>query len=143
MGNIQSSVNKINFEDMQYAINDKSYILVNTLNVSEQECLINNTIKSDNEEKIINELIKHGKYNINIVVYGKNTNDETIFKKYNQLISLSFKNVFLYQGGLFEWLMLQDIYGSEEFPTTTKMIDILKFKPPKKIGINLLEYGHI
>ena len=32
------------------------------------------------------------------------------------------------QGGLFEWLCLQDIYGFEDFPTTKKELDILKFK---------------
>jgi len=30
---------------------------------------------------------------------------------------------------LFEWLLLQDIYGSEEFPTTSHELDILKYKP--------------
>ena len=29
---------------------------------------------------------------------------------------------------MFEWLLLQDIYGDDEFPTTTKELDILKYK---------------
>jgi len=37
-------------------------------------------------------------------------------------------NLYVYIGGLFEWLLLQDIYGDEEFPTTSKIIDILKYK---------------
>jgi len=36
---------------------------------------------------------------------------------------------------LFEWLLLQDIYGYDEFPTTIKVLDILKYKPSKIIKI--------
>ena len=51
-------------------------------------------------------------------------------------MSLGFYNVYLYNGGLFEWLLLQDIYGFDEFPTTKKELDILKYKP--KSGFTLL-----
>ena len=40
-----------------------------------------------------------------------------------------FKNVYIYKGGLFEWLLLQDIYGKDLFPTTTEILDILRYKP--------------
>jgi hypothetical protein len=36
--------------------------------------------------------------------------------------------------------MLQDIYGEKEFPTTTKELNILKYKPNKVLNIPLLEY---
>ena len=49
-------------------------------------------------------------------------------KKYNQLINLGFANVYIYPGGLFEWLLLQDVYGKDSFPTNIIEIDILKFK---------------
>ena len=42
--------------------------------------------------------------------------------------ALGFTNIALYLGGLFEWLLLQDIFGFDNFPTTTKTIDILKYK---------------
>ena len=48
--------------------------------------------------------------------------------------------MFVYTGGLFEWLMLQDIYGETEFPTSKKELDILRFKPPNKLNVKLLEY---
>jgi hypothetical protein len=48
--------------------------------------------------------------------------------------------VFVYTGGLFEWLMLQDIYGETDFPTTKKELDILRFKPNKILNVQLLEY---
>ena len=51
--------------------------------------------------------------------------------KYTQLVNLGFVNVYIYPGGLFEWLCLQDIYGDDEFPTTNKELDILKYKPAR------------
>jgi hypothetical protein len=140
MGNT-NSMNKINFEDVQFLLNNKDkYILINTLQENEQECLLPNTIAPEKEISLINNVIQNGIKDIKIIIYGKNCNDEKIYKKYNQLISLGFYNVYLYTGGLFEWLLLQDIYGDKEFPTTKKERDILKFKSRKKMNIPLLEY---
>jgi hypothetical protein len=140
MGNSQS-IQKINFEDVQYVLkNNETHLLINTLFESDQGCLIPNTISPQKEEELINKFLKNGKKNIKIVVYGKNCNDEEIYKKYNQLYSLGFYNTYIYTGGLFEWLMLQDIYGNTEFPTTSKELDILKYKPRKILDIRLLEY---
>ena len=44
-------------------------------------------------------------------------------------MKLGFVNVYIYIGGLFEWLCLQDIYSKEEFPTNIYERDILKYKP--------------
>jgi hypothetical protein len=141
MGNSQPSSIKINYEDIQYIIkNREGHLLINTLSNSEQNCLITNTININNEENIINTYLKRGSKGIKIIIYGKNSNDEKIYSKYNQLTSLGFNNVYIYAGGLFEWLLLQDIYGETEFPTTKKELDILKFKPNKVLNIPLLEY---
>ena len=138
MGNTQS-IRKINFEDIQTAIQHPDlYLLINTLPTNEQTCLILNTIPISKEEIIINKYLKSDK-NIRIIIYGKNGNDEKIYVKYQQLFSLGFYNLFIYVGGLFEWLMLQDIYGCHEFPTNTKQLDILKYIPSSKLNISLLE----
>ena len=140
MGNSQS-MQKINYEDVQYVIkNAEAHILINTLNENEQDCLLPNTIGIHKEVDLINSLIKHGNKKVRIIVYGRNSNDEKIYTKYNQLTSLGFYNVYIYTGGLFEWLMLQDIYSEKEFPTTKKELDILKFKPNKILNVQLLEY---
>ena len=140
MGNSQSSI-KINYEDIQFIIkNPQGYLLINTLSESDQNCLIINTININDEEKIINNLLKRGLKDIKIIIYGKNSNDEKLYNKYSQLTSLGFYNVYVYTGGLFEWLMLQDIYGEKEFPTTKKELDILKYKPNKVLNVQLLEY---
>jgi hypothetical protein len=141
MGNSQSSSIKINYEDIQFIIkNPENHMLINTLSEPEQTCLIINTISINNEESAINNCIKRGNKDLKIIIYGKNSNDDKIYNKYNQLTSLGFYNVFIYTGGLFEWLMLQDIYGEKEFPTTTKELNILKYKPNKVLNIPLLEY---
>jgi hypothetical protein len=139
MGNAQT-IPKINFEDVQIACkNSEVYLLINTLPVYEQSCLILNSIHASQEETIIN---KHLKINtqVPILIYGKNANDETIYKKYQQFIQLGFTNVYLYMGGLFEWLLLQDIYGSSDFPTTTKELDLLKFKSNSRLNVGLIRY---
>jgi hypothetical protein len=141
MGNSQSSSIKINYEDVQYVIkNSEAHMIINTLGENEQQCLIKNTINFKNEEEIINKFIKIGNKQIKLIIYGRNCNDEKIYTKFNQLSSLGFYNVYVYSGGLFEWLMLQDIYGFDEFPTTKKELDILKYKPNKVLNIQLLEY---
>jgi hypothetical protein len=140
MGNNQS-IKKISFEDVQYVIkNDEMFMLINTLSQSEQNCLIYSTSDINKEEELINQFMKLGNYNVKLVVYGKNSNDEKIFSKAEQLRSLGFTNTFIYTGGLFEWLMLQDIYGSSEFPTTSGELDILKYKPNKILNLKYIEF---
>jgi len=139
MGNAQS-MKKINFEDMQTVIkNPEIYLIINTLPPLDQACLIVNTTLASDEETLINRYLKENK-NIRIIIYGKNCNDETVHKKYQQLLSLGFYQIYVYNGGLFEWLLLQDIYGKELFPTTKKELDLLKFKPNQMLNIALLEY---
>jgi hypothetical protein len=139
MGNTQS-MKKINFEDMQTVTkNPEVYLIINTLIPSEQSCLIINTILANDEEAIINKFMKENK-SIRIIIYGKNCNDESVHKKYQQLLTLGFYNIYVYLGGMFEWLLLQDIYGKELFPTTKKELDLLKYKSNQLLSIGLLEY---
>ena len=136
MGN-KMSIKKVGFEDIQFVIKHKkrNYVLINTLTITEQNCLIPDTIAIKDEEAIIN---KHLNKNIHIIIYGKNANDESIFKKYEQLLTLGCNSVFVYTGGLFEWLLLQDIYGKDEFPTTSDELDILKYRTESVLQNRLL-----
>ncbi len=142
-----SSISKVNYEDMQcmcrtatpiqehkysnYYAPTHPWLLINTLPPGMQGCLIPGTLPIDEEEVAINALIaaSEGKTR-EIIVYGKNANDDTLHKKYQQLMGLGFRNVRVYPGGMFEWLLLQDIYGAASFPTTSKELDLLKYKPP-------------
>lgn len=125
MGNIH--IHKINFELMQTSIKESETLIINTLPSDYQDCLILNTISAKEEIVILNKILKSNK-NKKIIIYGINACDERLVSKYNQLIKLGFYNIFIYPGGLFEWLLLQDIYGDESFPTTRKELDILRFK---------------
>jgi len=123
-------VKKIGFEDTKSFLVGHKCILINTLLSDEQHCLIRGTLPASLEEKNINDLLdKNEVLQQRIVVYGKNCVDESAERKAKQLMSLGFSEVFLYVGGMFEWMLLQDIYGESEFPTTGKVLDILKYKP--------------
>ena len=134
MGNQHTK--KVSFQDIQYAQTNERILIINTLPENEQSILIYKTIQITNEITEVENAIKHKN---NIIIYGKNSNDETIYLKYTQITKLG-GNVYLYIGGLFEWMLLQDIYGKELFKTTCSIIDILKFKPNNILNTNYITY---
>jgi hypothetical protein len=124
---------KVNFEEVQTAM-QRSYdfYLINTLPLTDQHCLIQGTLDASREESILNEMLNT--LNIpdkRIIVYGKHNQDDSVYTKAAQLEQLGVRDVYIYIGGMFEWLMLQDIYGASSFPTTTKELDLLRYRPPK------------
>ena len=122
----------IGFEDIKKVINDiDNYVLINTLKNDNQDILIKNTLSIEKEESIINEIISNYKVpDKPVIIYGKNCCDLTVNKKFDQLVNLGLKDIYIYYGGLFEWLLLNEIYGNEEFPITNSInIDLLMFRP--------------
>lgn len=140
---LNQSIHKLNFEGMQNILTNNNsrgkFLIINTLDAKNQSCLIKNTLSPSREIEEITRLLREDK-NINIVIYGENSIDSKVIEKYNQLYKLGFVNLYVYIGGLFEWLLLQDIYGDEMFKTTSKELDILIYKPlnafTKKIDIH-------
>lgn len=131
MGNIITksaidNIQLINFDYIHKNLNN-DIILINTLPEYQQDCLIVKTLPIKDEIEIINNLLSNNK-NKELIIYGKNCSDNSVFKKYLQLNNLGFKNIKIYNGGLFEWLLLQDIFGNDKFSTTEDIVDILKFK---------------
>lgn len=142
MGNTKSAL-KANFEDVQYALkHEDSYFFINTLSLDKQECLIPRTLDANSEERVITDLMNRGQFAFAIIIYGENANDPHVDNKYKQLVSLGFQNVYIYGGGLFEWLLLGEIYGVDEFPRTRHKCDILRYKAKKSLGIPMLEFHH-
>lgn len=135
----QNKILKVGFEDVLYALqNSNNYLIINTLSKDNQHCLIKNTMPIENEEHVINEYINKNTCNkIKIIIYGENSSDTNVDIKYKQFTDLGFET-YIYGGGLFEWLLLQDIYSSSEFPTTSKQLDILKYKQKPILHIPLL-----
>lgn len=128
-----SNHKKVNYEIVQEAQkNSIDYYLINTMPITDQDCLILGTLDASREESTLNEMLNS--LNIpdkKIIVYGRNAHDKTIYKKASQLEQFGLKDVYIYLGGMFEWLLLQDIYGDIEFLTTKKVLDILRYKPVK------------
>jgi 23S rRNA pseudoU1915 N3-methylase RlmH len=115
MGNAFSVKSIANYDNVKEVV-VKHGLLIHIMD-KKQLVLIHGTLSADIEEEAINAAIDKNEYDKHIVVYGKNTQDiEKLVEKRKQLISLGFKNVQIYIGGMFEWALLQDVYGSKEFP---------------------------
>lgn len=137
MGNSPAVMRRINFEDMQTSLKQESTLIINTLESNNQSCLITGTVNVEAEISILNEALQKNK-DIRIVLYGLNAADISTTKKYEQLLGLGFYNVYLYGGGLFEWLLLQDVYGIEAFPTTSNNPDLLKYKGRQQFNVRMI-----
>ena len=126
----KTKYNTVSFEDVQRAIlKPTQHIIINTMPATNQNCLIKTTISYQSEENLINEYINNYDFSSKtFIIYGENANDDSIETKFKQMQGLGFANIYIYRGGMFEWLLLQDIYGQDEFPTTSKLLDILKYK---------------
>lgn len=134
----QSTSRRLNFEDMQWATRSQPVIIISTLGIERQGCLIPCTVPPADEAETINEYLRRDT-GVKIVVYGECANDDSVGLKYAQLVALGFTNVYVYPGGMFEWLLLQDVYGEDAFPTFGREIDILKYKGPRRLGVLMIE----
>jgi len=139
---------KIGFEDIKSIIDilkkdSNEYIMINTMPQDFQNNLIIGTLHSSSEESIFNRILDNYEMKrIKVVLYGLNSTDESVEKKAQQLQGLGFSEIYIYCGGMFEWLLLQELYGSSEFPTssTIKSADIIRYRPNKKVGILRIGY---
>jgi len=125
--------NRVGFEDIFKCIQGKG-LIINTLPLEKQDCLIRGTLTIEQEVVEINNMLENGIYKQAIIVYGLNHTDDKVLQKQSQLISMGFQNVQVYLGGMFEWLLLQDVYGKEQFPTTNKnTVEILSYFTPSRV----------
>jgi hypothetical protein len=127
---LQKPIPRIGFEEMMKVIvQPHKYVLINTLSPQLQHCLLPTTVSATEEEAVVNDLLhKYQPEAKTIVLYGRNSTDASVDKKYFQILGLGFGEIVVYYGGMFEWLLLQDVYGASQFPTTTKVLDILMYK---------------
>lgn len=124
MGNSASTQITANFEDIQRG----NAILIHTM--EDESLLIDKTITIAKETDKINTLLQGHSYDTPIIIYGKNVDDyDILLKKHAQLIKLGFRNVGFYPGGLFEWILLRDVFGPKQFPTTANQTDLIKYRP--------------
>lgn len=124
MGNIVPL--RASFEDVEHA-QDGHAIIISTL--PEQEpVFIKGTVSAGEEVARVEHAIGRKEH---IIIYGRHSNDDTVYAKYDQILKLGGRPL-IYTGGLFEWLLLQDIFG-DRIQTTATTLDILRYKPAKTI----------
>jgi hypothetical protein len=126
MGNSQKNV-FVNFKYLRDASNSNDHCIINTMSMNYQTCLIHNTVDAKEEQTRINQYIDSSKKETKIIIYGLNNCDTSVYDKRKQLTDLGFTNVYIYVGGMFEWLLLQDVFGQDEVKTTSSELDILKY----------------
>lgn len=128
-GRLDKNKNRVGFEEVLQCIkDDKNGIVISTLPNEKQGCLIRGALSIEQEVVEINNLLEKGETQRVIIIYGLNHTDDTVLKKQEQLMAMGFRNVQVYLGGMFEWLLLQDVYGKEQFPTTNKtVVEILTY----------------
>ena len=120
MGN--APLQRVNFEEVQ-AAQQGAALIINVLHEDDQAVLIAGTVKPCDEVDAVNDALRR---KFRIIVYGRHANDTAAEAKCAQLHALGARP-YLYGGGLFEWLLLQDIFGAEQFPTTGTKLELLDF----------------
>ena len=124
MGNTISSLpvlERATFDDLMNA----SYLIINVLNDTEQDVLIQGTVPCTEEVVQVEKAIQEKRV---IIIYGRNNHDDKVWIKYAQLKKLGGKAK-VYVGGLFEWILLQELYGNERFPLTSYKFDPYQYSP--------------
>lgn len=121
--NTDSIYKKLNIEEMQTILKTpEKYIIIHTLMYEYQDCILPGTVPDTREESVINEMLTRIDIpDKPIVIYGKNARDETVEKKAKQLKSLGIHDISVYYGGMFEWLLLNEVYGYTEFPVQVQV----------------------
>ena len=124
MGNKESfTVEKASFENV--LLLEKSGVLISVFAEDDQNLLIAGTVPCAKEVEAVESAIAAKR---SIIVYGRNSHDERVFTKYAQIKKLG-GLVKVYLGGLFEWILLNEIYGNDRFPLTAKVVDLYQYRP--------------
>uniref|UniRef100_A0A6C0D2C4 Rhodanese domain-containing protein n=1 Tax=viral metagenome TaxID=1070528 RepID=A0A6C0D2C4_9ZZZZ len=126
---VMYSMPSYNFHQLQDRMKKQGneLILINTLPLTRQDCLIKGTLKAFIEVEYMNKLLKTNK-NKEIIVYGIHHTDTSVIQKYNQLKKLGFTNVHIYFGGMYEWLLLQEVFDTTNFQTDGMIKNIVDYK---------------
>ena len=123
---VMYSMPSYNYHQLQDRMKN-DVVLINTMPITRQECLIKGTLKATHEVEYMNKLLKNNK-NKEIIIYGIHHTDLSVITKYNQLKKLGFKNVHIYFGGMYEWLLLQEVFGVINFQTDGFITNIVDYK---------------
>ena len=124
-------VKVIGFEDM-LVLHKTKVVLLNTMERANQACLIRGTVHADDEETTMNAMLTSTDPSVTdrlVVVYGRHYLDPKPMEKARALRVMGLSRLLVYRGGLFEWLLLQEVFGHDQFPTQGACTDLLLYRP--------------
>jgi hypothetical protein len=91
---------------------------INILSEVDQAVLIGNSLTATEELHQFKQFLDTDDLEKTVIVYGRDYMQlDALKEKQKKLVEMGFRSVHIYPGGLFEWLLLQDSYGTEHFPT--------------------------
>jgi hypothetical protein len=70
-----------------------------------------------------------------IIIYGRCAADESPERKVRQMLALGFVDVYVYTGGMFEWLLLREVFGREQFACVGA--------DARRTAVDVLSYGGV
>ena len=125
---------KVSYETVLALSGSIDVVVISTLPETLQECLIPGTTPCVREEKHVNGILEQKRQGLyTVIVYGANHLDATVERKCAQMRKMGFRSVHAYTGGMFEWLLLHEVYGEENFgveqSSRSGVPDILAFRP--------------
>lgn len=131
---VNVSIERVSACDIKYIQQEipHNYLIISTIPNDRDAPLISGTVNSSIEEYKINHYMKNEKSSTNtikgIIVYGKNSSDASVIEKYKQLLQFGITNVYVYFGGLFEWLLLHKQYPNVFLlDNTTRKYNVWEF----------------
>jgi hypothetical protein len=138
---------RVGFDDVLHAVaSPKTHIIISTLPENKQDVLLPNTLSYRTEEDTVNDLVAAGNTAIPVLIYGRDATDASPDKKHAQLRSLGFTDVHIYSGGMFEYLLLRDVYGAAKFPLEgagARKADPISYQPAAKPVRFMRGYGGV
>ncbi len=116
-----------------------TYCLINTLPEHRQDCVIAHTLPCAEEEATLNRWLSRWEVHRPIVIYGQHAGDATIYRKYNQCVAVGFEQVFVYLGGMMEWMLLRSVseQSAHEYRIRGETVSFLRFSPSRKFRMRL------
>ena len=118
------SFNVVNHQGVLDALKEGN-ILITVISNHTDATLIKGTLGEAEELRHVNEIIRKKNLDERIFVYGENCSDSRVYSKARQLKKLGLKEVFVYTGGIFEWMLLGEVFGQDQFPVHGRVTNVV------------------
>lgn len=135
---VNISLEKVSACDIKYIQqhSPNEYLIISTIQGNPTTIpFIKGTVNPYVEEHKINNILSNKNNETKIIIYGRNSQDMSVIQKYRQLLQLGLTNVYIYIGGLFEWLLLNKQYPTIFLIDNSQQVNLWDFcgEPNKSI----------